>query len=99
MIGEFDPIAYAAWVKAHPENYVTMASIATDAKALQAIKTAGTMETLNATAQPLLRAAKAQGDTVLYDILKAGATQRKAELANDGQGTRSGDTVAGDGFR
>lgn len=80
MIGEFDPIAYSAWVKAHPENYVTMASIASDAKALHAIKTAGTMEGLNATSQPLLRAARQAGDAVLFDILKAASTQRKGEL-------------------
>lgn len=80
MIGDFDPIAYSSWVKAHPENYVTMASIASDAKALHAIKTAGTMEILNATSQPLLRAAKKAGDTVLLDILKAASTHRKSEL-------------------
>lgn len=80
MLGEFDPIAYSAWVKAHPDNYVTMASIASDATALRAIKTAGTMEALNATSQPLLRAARKAGDTVLFDILKAASTHRKSEL-------------------
>ena len=80
MLGEFDPIAYVAWVKAHPENYVTMDSILRDAIALHAIKIAGTLETLNATAQPLLRAAKAAHDTVLFEILKAASAQRKGEL-------------------
>lgn len=77
---DFDPAAHVQALRDCPQDFVSMVSIASDAKALHAIRRAGTMESLNATSQPLLRAAKAAGDTVLFDILKAAAGKRKGEL-------------------
>lgn len=81
MIGEFDPFAYSAWVKAHPDNYVTMASIASDAKALHAIKTAGTMEELKKAFAGPGKAAKEAGDTLLLEMFKEAKDKRKEELS------------------
>lgn len=78
----FDPLAHAKAQREHPEAFVTLHSIWRDATALSAIKSAGTMETLNATSQPLLKAAREAGDTVLFDMFKAASTQRKGELTN-----------------
>lgn len=76
----FDPLAHAKAQREHPEAFVTLRSIWSDAQALRTIKRAATLETLNATSQPLLKAAREAGDTLLFDKLKAASTQRKGEL-------------------
>lgn len=80
MLGDFDPILHIRQVRAHPTNYLTIASIVADAKALAAIKRAQTLEATNKAYQTPAKAAKAAGDAQLLNMLTDAAKVRKSEL-------------------
>lgn len=77
----FDPFDYNAKVRANPQDYITMSSIANDVAMIQKVKKAPTLAALKEAFQGPAKAAKTLGDTWLLEMLTKAAQKRKEELA------------------
>ena len=74
----FDPFAYAADIKAHPENYVRVSDVFALAIALHKIKHAATMEALKERFEEAKKVALGADDRKLINAAK---DKRKANLS------------------
>ncbi|MDE2106649.1 MAG: hypothetical protein KGL39_56055 [Patescibacteria group bacterium] len=76
----FDPFAYAAEMKEHPERFVSLQKIYEDAKTLNGIRKAPDLATLKERFEAAYRTARETGDDVLMELMKQHKDTRKKEV-------------------